>query len=94
METNNVNQIEDILKSNEIILLKFDKKNSKYNEYFNSLDFKIVNITDEEIISFYEIDTLPTILIYKNNNLIDSISSLSDEILDDYLQPLTSKNKD
>tara|TARA_B100001093_G_scaffold520462_1_gene616257 strand:+ start:11132 stop:11404 length:273 start_codon:yes stop_codon:yes gene_type:complete len=73
METNNVNQIEDILKSNEIILLKFDKKNSKYNEYFNSLDFKIVNITDEEIISFYEIDTLPTILIYKNNNLIDSI---------------------
>ena len=73
METDKLNKIEDILKSNEIILLKFDNENSKYNEYFNSLEFKIVNITDEEIISFYEIDTLPTILIYKNNNLIDSI---------------------
>ena len=73
IEINNLDEIEQILKSNEIMLLKFDVEESKYNEYFNSLQFKIINIIDKEIISFYEIDTLPTVLIYKNKNLLDSI---------------------
>lgn len=74
MEDNkDIEDIENVIKTYEIILLKFDKKESKYNEFINSLDFKITNIIDKEIIQFYEIDTLPTILIYKNKNLIDSI---------------------
>jgi hypothetical protein len=70
---NNLNDIDNMIKKNEVMLLKFDKEESKYNEFINTLDFKIVNITDTEIIDFYDIDILPTILIYKNKNLIDSI---------------------
>lgn len=68
-----VNKIDSILNTNELMLLKFDKVNGKYDEYLESIDFKVVNITDLEIIEFYEIDVLPTILVYKNKNLIDSI---------------------
>ena len=70
---NNMNEIDNIIKTNNIMLLKFDNDESKYNEFINTLDFKIVNITDQEIINFYDIDVLPTILVYKNKNLIDSI---------------------
>ena len=73
MEINDLEKIEDNLKSNEIMLLKFDNVDSKYNEYISSLDLKIINITDEEIISFYEVDVLPTVFVYKNKNLLDSI---------------------
>ncbi len=74
MEINDLDKIDEYLKSqNEIMLLKFDNKESKYNEYFSSLDLKIINITDKDIISFYEIETLPTVLVYKNRNLLDSI---------------------
>lgn len=69
----NIDDVDNILNSNEVMVLKFDNKNSKYDEYFNSLEFKTVNITDEEIIEFYEVDVLPTILVYKNKNLIDSV---------------------
>lgn len=69
----NIDDVDNILNSNEVMVLKFDNKNSKYNEYFNSLEFKTVNITDEEIIEFYEVDVLPTISVYKNKNLIGSV---------------------
>lgn len=72
-ETNKINEINEQLTKNNIMLLKFDTPDSKYDEYINSLNYKIVNITDTEIINFYDIDFLPTILIYKNKNLIDSI---------------------
>lgn len=71
-----IQDIDDIDKhiiNNEIMLLKFDTTNSKYNEYFGSLNFKVINITDPEIIEFYDINVLPTILIYKNKNLLNSI---------------------
>lgn len=73
LTVSNIDDVDNILNSNEIMVLKFDNKNSKYDEYFNSLEFKTVNITDEEIIEFYEVDVLPTILVYKNKNLIDSV---------------------
>lgn len=70
----NMDEIDDIIKSQELMLLKFDNKESKYNQFFDGLDFKVINITNEEIINFYDIDVLPTILVYKNSNLIDSIN--------------------
>jgi hypothetical protein len=68
-----MDSIDNFIKNNNIMLLKFDNKESKYNEFINSLDYKIINITDNEIIEFYDIDILPTILVYKNKNLMDSI---------------------
>ena len=68
-----VDKIDDIVKSHKIMLLKFDNKESNYNEFIDKLDFNIINITDKEIIDFYDIDVLPTILVYKDRNLIDSI---------------------
>lgn len=65
--------IEENLKIEDIFIVKFDIIDSKYDKYINTLDIKVVNITDEEIISFYEIDTIPTINIYKNKNLIEQI---------------------
>lgn len=73
IKVNNMDEIDDILKSHELMLLKFDHEESKYNEFIDGLDFKVINITDEEIIDFYDIDVLPTILVYKDKNLIDSI---------------------
>lgn len=72
-DINNLSDIDDFIKTNEIILLKFDNNESKYDQYIYKLDIKIINITDNEIISFYDIDILPTVLVYKNNNLIESI---------------------
>jgi hypothetical protein len=69
----NMDEIDDMIKSHELMLLKFDNIESKYNEFIDGLDFKVINITDEEIIDFYDIDVLPTILVYKDRNLIDSI---------------------
>ena len=69
----NMDEIDDMVKTHELMLLKFDNIESKYNEFIDGLDFKVINITDEEIIDFYDIDVLPTILVYKDRNLIDSI---------------------
>ena len=73
IEVENVDEIESHIKNDEVMLLKFDTKDSKYNEYFNSIDLKVINITDKEIIDFYDINVLPTILVYKNKNLLDEI---------------------
>ena len=70
---NKMDEIDDMIKSHELMLLKFDNIESKYNEFINGLDFKVINIIDEEIIDFYDIDVLPTILVYKDRNLIDTI---------------------
>jgi len=68
-----MDEIDNIIKTRELMLLKFDNKESKYNEFIDGLSFKVINITDEEIIDFYDIDVLPTILVYKDRNLMDSI---------------------
>ena len=73
IEAKNMDEIKSHIKNDEVMLLKFDTKDSKYNEYFNSIDLKVINITDKEIIDFYDINVLPTILVYKNKNLLDEI---------------------
>ena len=76
-DTDFTNQIANVLNTDDLMLLKFDKESSKYDEYLDTIEFKVVNITDPEIIEFYQIDTLPTILIYKNKNMIDSIEGFN-----------------
>ena len=64
----------DFLKStNELFMVKFDTVNSKYDLYINNLETKIINITDKEIIDFYEIEVIPTIIFYKNNTIVDKL---------------------
>lgn len=69
--------IESTIKSNSIAILKFDNEDSKYNEFFDKLEetnfTSITNITDKEIIDFYDIDVLPTIYVYRNKNLMGII---------------------
>ena len=65
-------EIEDYL-SSELMLVKFDTPQSKYDNYISTVGYKVVNITDEEIIEFYDIEVVPTIKVYKNKNLVESI---------------------
>lgn len=70
----NIHNIDELVKQNNIMILKFDKENSKYDEYiYNMNNIKVINITDKEIMEFYDINVVPTLLIYKNKNLMDSI---------------------
>jgi hypothetical protein len=73
IDVDNVDKLENNLKSSELILVKFDDSTSKYDEFITTLNCKVINITDKEIIYFYDIEVLPTICIYKNKNLIDTI---------------------
>lgn len=74
LEYTDMDNIDELVKQNNIMILKFDKENSKYDEYiYNMNNIKVINITDEEIMEFYDINVVPTLLIYKNKNLIDSI---------------------
>lgn len=79
---NHCSNIENDIKTNSILILKFDNENSKYNDFFDKItesnnNFKTVNMTDPEIIEFYEIDVLPTIFIYKEKNLLGSIEGFN-----------------
>jgi len=65
--------IDDIATDSDTFLLKFDNKKSKYDDYINTINYRVVNITDPEIIDFYDITIIPTICIYKNKNLIETI---------------------
>jgi len=74
LEYTDMDNIDEVVKQNNIMILKFDKEKSKYDEYiYNMNNIKVINITDEEIMEFYDINVVPTLLIYKNKNLIDSI---------------------
>lgn len=65
--------IDDISRNTGIYLLKFDKKISKYDGYIDKINYRLVNITDPEIIEFYDIESLPTICVYRDKNLLDVI---------------------
>jgi hypothetical protein len=65
--------IDEHLQQDDLFLVKFDNIESKYNYYIDKINYKVINITDSEIIEFYDIEKLPTILIYKNKTLIDKI---------------------
>lgn len=67
-------KIDNLKLSNELFIVKFDNLNSKYDYFINNLNVKVINITDPEIIEFYDIDVLPTLIFYKNKTIIDKIS--------------------
>lgn len=74
LEYTDIHNIDELVKQNNIMILKFDKQSSKYDEYiYNMNNIKVINITDKEIMEFYDINVVPTLLIYKNKNLMDSI---------------------
>ena len=73
-ETSKIDEIEGMLKSDDIFIVKFDSENSKYDNYINTLQIKVVNITDPDIIEFYDIDIIPTLALYKNKNLVEIIN--------------------
>ena len=78
-----MNQIDkisdDISNSNKVMFLKFDKPDSKYDNYIYQLlnEYKIVNITDTDIIDFYDIEIIPSIYLYKNKNLLGIIEGFN-----------------
>lgn len=59
--------------NNNLMIVKFDNENSKYDNYINDIPYKIINIIDTEIIEFYDIESLPTLNVYKNKNLVSII---------------------
>jgi len=70
---NNEDFIVEKYLSEELMLVKFDTINSKYDKYISTIGYKVVNITDKEIIEFYDVEVIPTIKVYINKNLVESI---------------------
>ena len=72
--------IKNVIDSNNLVLLQFTAdwcKSCKNYEYFiNDLDVPVQKIDrdmNEDLIEEYEIQKLPTILVYKDKNLVDRI---------------------
>ena len=74
MDENKIDEIEAMMKTNNIFIVKFDNENSKYDNYINTLQVKVVNITDPDIIEFYDIDIIPSLALYKDKNLVEIIN--------------------
>lgn len=74
MDENKIDEIEAMMKTNDIFIVKFDNENSKYDNYINTLQVKVVNITDPDIIEFYDIDIIPSLALYKDKNLVEIIN--------------------
>ena len=68
-----IKNIHQEIKNGEIVLLKFDDEDSKYDIFLRSINYKVINITDPEIIEFYDISVLPSIYVYRNKNLLNVI---------------------
>lgn len=73
-------EIEDMVKSNNVLLLKFTASwcdsCKKYDHYINDLNVCVFSVDvglNEDLQDEYDINILPTVLIYKDNNLVDRI---------------------
>lgn len=73
-------EIENVIKENNVVILKFtsDWCNAcnKYNSYLNDLNIKVFSINidyNEDLVEDYEICEIPTLIIYKENNLMEKI---------------------
>jgi thioredoxin 1 len=73
-------EITDLLDSHDIVLLKFTadwcERCKKYEHFINDLSVYVQEVDhdlNEDLIEEYEIKTLPTILVYKNKNLVERI---------------------
>ena len=74
------NDITNVLNSYDIVLLKFTAdwcdNCSKYEYFINDLNVYVQGVDydlNEDLVEEYEINKLPTVLIYKNKNLVDRI---------------------
>lgn len=74
------NDIDEAIKANDILLLKFTASwcdsCKKYEHYINDLKVSVFSVDvglNEDLQEEYDINVLPTVLIYKNNNLVDRI---------------------
>lgn len=72
--------ITDVINSYDIVLLKFTAdwcdNCKKYEHFINDLSVYVQEVDydmNEDIIEEYEIQKLPTVLVYKNKNLVDRI---------------------
>jgi thioredoxin 1 len=73
-------EIDNTLNTNDIVLIKFSAtwcdSCKKYDHYINDLKVYVLNIDydlNEDLVEEYSISKLPTVLIYKNKNLMDKI---------------------
>lgn len=72
--------INTVLDSHNIVLLKFTadwcESCKKYEHFINDLSVCVQEVDydlNEDIVNEYEIQKLPTVLVYKNKNLVDRI---------------------
>lgn len=72
--------ITTVLDSHDIVLLKFTadwcESCKKYEHFINDLSVYVQEVDhdlNEDIVEEYEIQKLPTVLVYKNKNLVDRI---------------------
>jgi len=73
-------EITNVLDSHDIVLLKFTAdwcdSCKKYEHFINDLSVYVQEVDhdlNEDLIEEYEIHKLPTVLVYKNKNLVDRI---------------------
>lgn len=72
--------INSIIDSHNIVLLKFTadwcESCKKYEHFINDLSVYVQEVDydlNEDLVEEYEIQKLPTVLVYKNKNLVDRI---------------------
>lgn len=73
-------EINTFLESSDVTMLKFTadwcESCKKYDHFINDLNVPIQDIDydlNEDLIEEYDVQKLPTLLIYKNKNLVEKI---------------------
>jgi thioredoxin 1 len=87
--------VEFAINNNNVVILKFTsewcKSCKKYDSYLDDLNIKIISISaddNEDLVEDYEITTLPTLLIYKEKNLMEKIEGFVPKT--DFMTKLTN----